>query len=391
MIKTAVVLAGGKGSRLRPLTETLPKPLAPLGNKPILEHMLYLFEISGIDRVIIVVNYLGDKIREFIRRIEGRYHLDIDVPSVRPLDTADAVRRCAELIDEDFFVAMGDILTNMDLQEFGKFHRRSGGMATIALKEVDNPLEYGVVVLDDRYRVELFVEKPLSTELYIMLLAYCKARSKIIHGNFINTGFYALSYEVLDILLDNPNLMDWGRHVFPFLLESGYDIYGWNIGEAYWMDVGNPRSYLQANFDLLDEEVLPLRPSGVKRDGIWVNAFSIPESASITPPVVIGDDVEIGADTEIGPYAIIGDSCFVGRSAKVERSVIWNDVRIGEKAVVRKSIVPRASQLGNSCVVEEAVLGEGVIVENYVNVPKGSRVRAGEHLYAPKLVEVKVE
>ena len=362
-MKTAVVLAGGKGTRLRPLTYTVPKPLIPVCNVPLLDMILKLIFRSGFKRVIVVVKYLGDQIRKHLEEVNDKLGIDLIVPNIDPLDTADAVRKCRNYIDGDFLVTMGDVLTNMDLDSFAKFHERRGGIASVALKAVENPLEYGVVLLGHDERIELFMEKPRSIELYVVGLAYSKVRPRMFYANLVNTGFYALSYEILDILDDNPYLMDWGRHVFPYLLENGYDVYGWNIGDAYWRDIGRLQSYLQANFDLMEGLVPPFKPPGFYSRGVWVAGDADIERATILPPVVIGDGVVAEEGAVIGPYAVLGNGVLVASNAQVIESVVWDDSFVGSGAKVEESVLARSVVVGEGArVLRHSAVGEGVQV-----------------------------
>ncbi|RLE85963.1 MAG: NDP-sugar synthase [Thermoprotei archaeon] len=373
MVRTAVILAGGKGTRLRPLTLSLPKPLVPVGNLPLLHHILKLLENDGFEKVIVIVNYMGDKIREYISKIGHSLELEIRIPNINSLDTADGVRKCGSLIDEDFIVIMGDILTNIDLSSFIKFHEKRGGIASIALVETDNPLGYGVVVLSDDSKISLFLEKPHSVELYLMRFMYSKHRlPRAFYANLVNTGIYAFKREILDILDDNPELMDWGRHVFPYLVENNYTINGW-IAQGYWKDIGVLKQYLEANIDLLNSEVRPLKPLGHKENGIWLDdGVVIEKGAKIIPPIAVGKDVLIEKGAVVGPYAILGNKCYVGKGAKIANSVAWDCVGIGKDALVKGAILASNVKLGeNVRIDEEVVIGEGVFINSNMLIERG--------------------
>ncbi len=369
MLSTAVVLAGGKGTRLRPLTLTMPKPLVPIGNVPILDHILTLLRINGLKKVVIAVNYLGEMIRRHIIEKYDSYGMEIIIPRITPLDTADAVRKCRDFIDGDFLVVMGDVLTNMNLREFAEFHEKKGGIATIALIEVQSLLDFGAVIMGSENKIMHFIEKPSTPEIYLVSLAYTRIPGNLtkLYSNLANTGFYALSYRILDILDENPYLMDWGRHVFPWLLENNYTIYGWDAGDTYWADVGRPRNYLTANFDLLEGKVKPLMPKGNNTmPGVYIgNNVEISTRASIRPPVALGDNVKIGENSSIGPYTVLGDNVSVGSNATVERSVIMNNTKIEDNVKVTYSVLAKNILVMQNAVIKGfSVIGEGVVVKS---------------------------
>ncbi len=371
MIRTAVVLAGGKGVRLRPLTLTTPKPLLPVGNKPILDHMIGLLVSKGFEKVVIAVNYLGHKILSHLLEKYLDAGVEIVAPSISPEDTADAVRKLAAFVDEDFLVAMGDVLTNIDLRAFTDFHEKSGAFASVGLIEVPSVRDFGAVILDKEGRVLHFIEKPTPHEWYITTVAYSMNKQRYIqpYSNLANSGFYAFKVELLDVLSENPHLMDFGRHVFPWLLENGYKVMGWSAGNAYWIDVGRPASFLAANMDLLDGLPYPLTPYGSPRDGLWVGEDTvINEGVMINPPVALGDRVEVLENSVIGPYAVIGSDVKVGRSSRVSQSVIMNKCTLEDQTFVMNSILAKNILVGMGASVRDSVIGEGSVIGSGLEV-----------------------
>ncbi|HFC49207.1 MAG TPA: NDP-sugar synthase [Thermofilum sp.] len=368
MIKTAVVLAGGRGTRLRPLTYVVPKPLVPVGNVPLLAHIIRLLSLHGIERVVVVVNYLGEDIADYVS--SRKWGTLVEICDEKPIDTADAVRKCCEMIpsDEDFFVVMGDVLTNIDLTGLAKFHLERKADATISLKNVDNPLEYGLVLLDNDNKIELFLEKPLSLEIYLMTLAYYRRKTRSHYANYVNTGFYVLSPCVLRILKEEPYLMDFGSHVFPYLLENGYRVFGWDMGSSYWRDLGRPKMYLEANRNLLERRVEPLQPRGELKDpaGIWVaGELELEPEAIIIPPVAIGSNVRMGSKAVVGPYVSIGDNCIISPEARIRNSVIWSDVKVGPKTIIDGSIVASDVVVGAGARLgTDTVIGHGSVIKD---------------------------
>ncbi|MCD6563900.1 MAG: NDP-sugar synthase [Thermoproteales archaeon] len=393
MLKTAVILAGGKGTRLRPLTYTIPKPLIPIGNIPIIEYILKVIEkTSSLEKVIIVVKYLGDKIRSYLNGIRDNFSFDILIPYVNSLDTADAVRKVSNFIDCDFFVLMGDILTNMNLNDFNIFHDAKGGMGTIALKEVENPLDFGVVLIDNESQIKLFLEKPRSIELYFMRMLHSKSKIKYYYENLVNTGFYAFKYKILDILDDNLELMDWGRHVFPFLVENGYKLFGWDIGEYYWADIGRPISYLNTTYEILDTPPPLLSPKGEQKDGIWLeNTLDFVDDVVLIPPVVIGKNTFLGKNTVIGPYTVIGSNCKVMDNSKVSGSIILNNISIGRNTRVIRSIIGNNVVIRDEVVIEEySVIGDDCIIEDKNIIRKNTLLKPYTVYKSPQFLGVKI-
>ncbi len=385
MIKSAVVLAGGRGTRLRPLTYVTPKPLVPVGNEPLLGHILRFLKHNGITEVIVVVNYLGELIRKFIESRD--WGIRVRVCDKNPLDTADAVRKCCDMIgDAPFFVAMGDVLTNMPLCDMGAYHEETGAFATIALKAVENPLEYGLVLLNESGEIELFLEKPLSIEIYLMTLAYYRKRTRTLYANLVNTGFYAFDPLLIDLLHKERYLMDFGRHVFPYLLEAGHRVMGWDAGEAYWKDLGRPAAYLEAHRDLLAGLCEPLTPRGrlVEPEGVWVDG-EVEVEGLVIPPVALADGVRIGPNAVVGPYVSLGSNTYVETGARVKDSVIWDNVEVGAGAVLDSCIVASGAVIGrearlgpNTVVGHNSVISDGVKLESGVVLEPHARLRRVE-------------
>ncbi|MEM1522251.1 MAG: NDP-sugar synthase [Thermofilaceae archaeon] len=362
---TAVILAGGKGTRLRPFTYHRPKPLMPVANKAVIDYILDIIEFSDVvDRVYVSLDYLGHMIAEHIR---GEPRSVEVIPLVySSIDTADSVRKLRHLLDDDFIVLMGDIITNCDLAAFWRFHKEKKGVASVVLKGVDNPCHYGLAFLSRNDKIELFMEKPRGYDLYLASLAV-GPRARYTYTNLANAGIYAFSYSILDILDDNPHLLDFGRHVFPYLVEEGYPVYGWVSEPCYWIDVGTPPTYFQANVDLLDGLASPLRPAGVYSRGIW---FSNPKSVEgvVRPPVVIGSEVRIERGSVVGPYAVLGNWAVVEEGAVIERSIIMDGAKVGYGARIYESIVGSRVEVGSETLLHKS------IIEDLTRVPSSTNI-----------------
>src|SRR5205085_2102962 len=249
----AVVMAGGEGTRLRPLTSNQPKPMVPIVGKPCMEHIIELLREHGFDEVIITVAFLPQAIRSYFGDGES---LGVSIEySVEesPLGTAGSVRLASDKLGETVLVISGDALCDIDLTKLVEFHREKDAAVTIGLKSVENPLEFGIVVTDEEGRIERFLEKPSWSQVF---------------SDTINTGIYVLEPEVLrHVPTDRP--YDFSKELFPLLLEMGRPIYGFSM-DGYWQDIGNLDQYRQANFDALEERV-GLAISGIRlRGNIWL-------------------------------------------------------------------------------------------------------------------------
>ncbi|MFQ5821586.1 MAG: sugar phosphate nucleotidyltransferase [Candidatus Heimdallarchaeota archaeon] len=364
----AVVLAGGEGLRLQPMTLTRPKPLLLVANYPMINYTLWSLKRAGIEDVVLVVKYLGNQIREYIGDGE-EFDLNIVIPDIDPQDTADAVRKAANLLEdgEDFIVTMADLVTNVELEAFLDFHINKGGIGSIALKNVPDPLQFGVIMLDDEQKIILFLEKPIPQELYVTTLTFSHRQPVYLHLNLINTGIYAFKHELLDILDSDANLMDFGAHVFPYLLRENYDIFGFVLPDyTYWMDCGSLQKVLWANWDVIRRYTWPYLPKGEERDGSWWGKnIELGKTARVSAPVVIGHEVKISEGVEISKHTTIADNCSIGNNSKINAAVLWNTVTIGTNTRCSKCIICANVTIGDNVVIEEnVVVGEGSQVKN---------------------------
>lgn len=360
MSVTAVVLAGGQGTRLRPFTYHRPKPLMPVANKAVIDYVLDLLELSGIvGKAYVLLDYMGEALETHLKGEQRS--IEVVPMTFKALDTADAVRRIRHALSDDFLVLMGDIITNCDVSSLWSAHKERKAVATIALKDVDNPSHYGLAVLSWEGRVCSFVEKPRSHELYVVSIAMRAARAKYSYANLANMGIYALSYRLLDLLDDNPHLLDFGRHVFPYLVEEGYPVYGWHSEGSYWIDVGTIQTYHQANADVLDGLSAPLRPSGIKSSGAWLEAVK-ELSGDLRPPSALGQEAVVKAGSAVGPYAAVGKGVIVEEGAYVVNSVIMDGAVIGRGAVVSDSIVGGGARVEEGARVVHSLVEDGAVV-----------------------------
>ena len=347
----AVILVGGEGTRLRPLTCNTPKALVPILNRPFLEHLLGYLKKHGITDAILAMGYLPDPIQSCLG--DGT-QLGIRLTYVveeSPLGTAGAVKNAESFLDGPSVVFNGDILTEIDLTAMIKRHREVKPRVSIALTPVDNPTIYGVVEVDGRGMVQRFVEKPSWDE---------------VTTNMINAGIYILEPEVLEhIPASTPSMFE--NYLFPRLLEMGEPILSYP-SDAYWIDIGTPEKYLQANHDLLLSERDKDIPPGI--------GSKIHPTAQIEGPVLIAEECIIADGARLKGPAVLGPHCEVGKGALVEGAILWHHSRVGEKAVVRNCIVcshsyvEQGSQVLNNCVVGDSV-----------NVPAGSILVKGTKVW----------
>jgi len=319
-----MIMAAGIGTRLRPLTDIMPKPMAPIANKPALYHILRLLHAHGFREVVINLHHLPDQIRDYFgdgtgmgMRIVYSYEREL-------LGTAGGVKANASFLGEDTFLVMsGDALTDIDLTGLVAAHRRYGSIATMAVKEVSDPSLYGVVMADDEDRVVGFQEKPTREE----------ARSRL-----CNCGIYVFEPSILDEIPEG-RFDDFGKRVFPDLLRKGVPFHAHSIG-GYWSDVGNLGEYMHGNGDALARRVDVDIPGLEVRPGVWIDdEAQVAASARIDPPVVIGRQCRIGEAAVIEGPCVIGEECIVGAGAHVARSLILEHTVIAQGQIVLDGII----------------------------------------------------
>ncbi|HWO80049.1 sugar phosphate nucleotidyltransferase [Gaiella sp.] len=331
-------MAGGEGTRLRPLTSNQPKPMVPIVGKPCMEHILDLLRRHDMHEVVVTLAFMPQAIRTYFG--DGTtLEMDVDYSvEEQPLGTAGSVRLARERLDDTFLVISGDALCDVDLTGLVAAHREKGAAVTIALKSVDNPLEFGIVVTDEDGRVERFLEKPSWGQVF---------------SDTINTGIYVLEPEVLrHIPTDRP--YDFSKELFPLLLEMGRPIYG-HVLDGYWQDIGNLEQFRQANFDALDGRVQLDIPGLRLRGNVWVSEeVDINEVAGVAGPAFIGANCRIADGASIGAHAVLSQGVIVREGARVTRSV-----------------VDAGSYLGRSSVVEGAIIGRGCDLRDHVRVHEG--------------------
>ncbi|MGA8015191.1 MAG: sugar phosphate nucleotidyltransferase [Candidatus Dormiibacterota bacterium] len=361
----AVVMAGGEGSRLRPLTSRYPKPLVPIVGTPVIEHNLRLLRDHGITDVVVTLHYLGAEIRN---RLGDGSDLEMSIDYVvedHPLGTAGSVRNAAHLLDETFLIISADCLTDIDLSAVIAEHRRRGAMASIVLTAVPNPLEYGVVVTDPESRIERFLEKPSWGEVF---------------SDHVNTGTYVVEPEVL-ALVNAEAGSDWSGDVFPQMLARHQPLFG-IVAEGYWCDIGTIPSLLQANWDALAGRVRCRIPGRRQGDTYIGTDVELGSGATIEGPAFLGDEVKLKAGTHLVGPVIVDKYAVVDANSMVTNSVLWPHVYVGESCRIREAILGRSVTVKNNSLIEEgAVIGDDCVIG------QGSRIRSGVKLWPHKQIE----
>lgn len=337
----AVILAGGEGTRLRPLSLGRPKPMTPLFDRPVLEHIIRLLKRHGITELCLTLQYLPQMVMDWFGdggELGVRLHYFVEG---EPLGTAGGVKNCmSELGEEDFLVISGDAVCDLDLGAAIGFHRTRRSAATLVLHRHSAPLEYGLVLTDAEGRVERFLEKPGWGQVVTDL---------------VNTGIYVLTPDAM-ALVPSGEPFDFGRDLFPLLLERGEPLYGYEA-EGYWCDMGDCAVYLSCAADALSGKVALDLPAPRVAPGIWA-ASPIPSGVQVVPPCYIGPNVAIGEGSLLGPHAVLGEGSTVGRHSLVQRSVLHR-ARVGDRCTLYGAILcPGAAAEDGAVLNEGSVLGE---------------------------------
>src|SRR3954453_9180538 len=300
-------MAGGEGTRLRPMTANQPKPLLPVVNRPIMEHVLRLLRRHGFDETVVTVQFLASLIRTYFGDgDELGMHLSYATEET-PLGTAGSVKNAeAALKDDSFLVISGDALTDIDLNAVVRAHKDRNAMVTVCLKRVPDPLEFGIVITDEDQRIERFLEKPTWGQVF---------------SDTVNTGIYVMEPEVFKHVPDN-DVGDWSGDVFPELVRAGAPLYGY-VADGYWEDVGTFESYLKAQPDVLNRQV------DVDIDGFEVApGVGIGEGAEVDPdavlkgPVYVGDYAKVEAGAELREFTVLGSNVVMKHDGSIVRSVV---------------------------------------------------------------------
>ncbi len=362
----AVIMAGGKGTRLRPLTCSRPKPMVPLLNKPVMAYALELLHRLDITEIAVTLQYLPEVIIDYFGNGE-KYGVNLRYfEELKPLGTAGSVRNAEQFLDCPFLVISGDGLTDIDLQAAIDFHRRKGALATLVLTRVPNPLEYGVVMTEPDGRINRFLEKPGWSEVF---------------SDTVNTGIYILEPEIFRFYPDM-TAIDFSQDLFPLLMSQNQPLYGY-IAEGYWSDIGDLEQNRQTQHDILAGKIKVEVEGEEISPGVWVGDGSvIAPGAKLWSPVFIGSGCQIENGAVVGPYTVVGDRVALLVRCSVKHSIIWHNSQIGREVELRGATVGRKVVIS-----PKARLFEGSVVGDYGQVGVRSLVRAGAKIWPEKQVE----
>ncbi len=359
-------MAGGEGTRLRPLTSNVPKPMMPLANRPMMEHILDLLKSHGFDEIVVTVAFMANHIRNWFGDGSEYGVKMVYAAEDTPLGTAGSVRNAMDELTEPFLVISGDVLTDLDITKIVEFHKEKRALATIGLIRVDNPLEFGIVITRDDGSIERFLEKPGWGQVF---------------SDTINTGVFVLEPEIFDYIAPD-RAVDFSSEVFPALLADGKPLYG-AVGEGYWEDVGNLESYVRAHADILDRRVIVGIDGFEQSESLFIgDNVKVHPDAEVIGPGVIGDNCRIEAGVRIGPYSVLGDNVRVRAKANLERVVVADNAYLGESVSIRGAVVGRACDLRKGVSV-----AEGAVIGDECFIGDGATVGADVKIYPFKTIE----
>jgi mannose-1-phosphate guanylyltransferase / phosphomannomutase len=363
----AVVMAGGEGTRLRPMTANQPKPMLPVVNRPIMEHVLRLLRKHGLTETVVTVQFLASMVRNYFGDGED-FGMSLQYATEEvPLGTAGSVKNAEDALrDEPFLVISGDALTDIDLSDLIRYHKDNQALVTVALARVPDPLEFGIVIVDDDGRIQRFLEKPTWGQVF---------------SDTVNTGIYVMQPEVL-AKVPAGEVVDWSADVFPKLLEAGAPLYGW-VADGYWEDVGSHESYLRAQADVLSGKVNAEIDGFEVSPGVWVaEGAEVDPEAILQGPLAVGDYAKIEAGAQLREYTVVGNNVIVKEGAFLHRAVVHNNVYVGRGVTLRGCVVGKNTDvMGLSRIEEGAVVGDECVIE------PDSYLSAGVKVYPFKTIE----
>ncbi len=342
-------MAGGEGTRLRPMTANQPKPLLPIVNKPIMEHVLRLLKRHGFTETVVTVQFLASLVRNYFGDGDELGMVLDYATEVEPLGTAGSVKNAEDrLRDEPFVVISGDALTDVDLTALTEFHQQQGALVTVCLKRVPNPLEFGIVITDEGGRIDRFLEKPTWGQVF---------------SDTANTGISVMEPEVFDHVEAGAGV-DWSADVFPKLLAEGAPLFGY-VADGYWEDVGTHESYIRAQADVLNREVDVEIDGFEMSPGVWVaEGAEVDPDAVIRGPVYIGDYAKVEAGAELREYTVLGSNVVVKGGAFLHRAVVHDNVFVGPQTNLRGCVVGKNTDVMRGARIEEgAVVGDECVIE----------------------------
>lgn len=361
-----IIMAGGGGTRLRPLTCDRPKPMVPIMNKPMMEHIIMLLKKHNLKDIGVTLQYMPEAIKDYFEDgsswgVNLNYYIEDT-----PLGTAGSVKNASSFLDETFLVISGDALTDIDLTAAIEYHQKKGAIATLVLTSVETPLEYGVVITAQDGHITQFLEKPSWGEVF---------------SDTVNTGIYVLEPEVLNYF-EHRVKFDFSKDLFPMILEKKQPLFGY-IAEGYWCDIGNLEQYRQAHYDILEGKVDVSLDETEQQPGVWMGErVKISPEAQISGPVVIGNDCEIAAGAKVKEFSVIGVGTIIEKEASIKRSICWENVYVGKRCELRGTVLCHKVRLEDGVsIFEGAVIGDETVVE------KESRIKPEVKVWPYKYIE----
>jgi mannose-1-phosphate guanylyltransferase/phosphomannomutase len=362
----AVIMAGGEGTRLRPLTSNQPKPMMHLANRPMMEHIVNLLHKHGFDEIVVTVAFMANNIRSYFGDGSEFGVRMVYATEETPLGTAGSVRNAMDELDERFLVISGDVLTDIDLTEIVAYHEQRAALATIGLTAVENPLEFGIVITRDDGSIDRFLEKPGWGQVF---------------SDTVNNGIFVLEPEIFDYIPEG-RPVDFSSEVFPKLLEEQRPLYG-KVCEGYWEDVGTLAAYVSAHKDILDGRVEVDVPGFRLEGSVWLGeGAEVDPDARIDGPAVLGDHTKVEAGARLAPYSVLGNNVMVRSDAQIERSVILDGAYIGQGARLLGAVVGRGSDLRPN-----ARCDDGAVLGDQCFIGAGAHIGSNVKVYPFKTVE----
>ena len=359
-------MAGGKGTRLQPLTFIRPKPMIPLVNKPIVEHVMERLKHFHLNDLILTLNYLSNDIMSYFKDGSDK---DLNIKySVEksPLGTAGSVKNAERYLNETFLVLSGDVVSDINFNKVLNFHKRKGALATLVLTEVPDPTHFGIAVLNDNHEITEYLEKPSSHEVF---------------SNIANTGTYILEPEIFEYFDGFEDEVDFSKDIFPQLIENKAEIYGY-VFDGYWNDIGRPETYLKATYDVLDQELKQkIYPKNLKEDvgklgKIWMgNNINIGPRVRIEGPVVLGSNCTIEEGCTLSKGTVIGEGVHIGKGTNIQSSIILDNSTVNSNSFLKRCIIDTDCYIDKNTTIED-----GVVTGSNVEIGKNSIVRSSSSI-----------
>jgi len=362
----AVILVGGEGTRLRPITFLNPKPMLPLVNKPFMENFIFWLKSHKIKDIIFSAGYLLEIFKNYFgdgSRFGAKFTY---VEEKEPLDTCGGVKNVEKYLDDNsFMVFNGDILSSLNLTDMMAFHKKKKADITISLTPVEDPTSYGQVPIDEEGKVIQFLEKPKQEEIIT---------------NLINAGIYIIEPHIMKLVPEGRRY-SFERELFPDALDKGYRVFGY-VSNSYWLDVGTPQKYLMAHCDILSKKVNFKFPYKEVMKDIYIGKDTkYLKSNFVSGPVVIGEKTKIEKNAKIMPLTVIGDDCFISRGTEISESIIFNNCKIGEKCLIKRAIISNNVNIGDNVVIENySIVGDNSRIEKNNILKNGIKININSNI-----------